>query len=107
MPFIPVILWTDALVFILIGCVVAAGFYVRSQEHLRSSWRRVAESRPAMVAFTVLAVFVAIGLVDSLHYRPRLAAVEGASTPVYSVEIWSALDAIAARLKANTEKTYS
>jgi len=55
----------------------------------------------------VLSAFVAVGLLDSLHYRPRFAPVEGGDTPIYSVEVWSALDALGANLKTQTEKTYS
>src|SRR5207244_4209331 len=60
-------------------------------------WRKVLQSRPGMAALTVLLLFVAVGLLDSLHYRPRQA----------QVEIWSALDALFVRLKSETEKTYS
>jgi peptide/nickel transport system permease protein len=97
MPFTPTILWTDALIFALVGLVVLSGFYVRSQEYLRDVWRKVLRSRPGMAALTVLLVFAAVGLLDSLHYRPRPA----------QVEIWSVLDALFAHLKTDTEKTYS
>jgi peptide/nickel transport system permease protein len=96
MPFDIVILWTDALIFVLIVCLVAAGFYIRSQEHLRASWRRVVENRTGMAAITVLLVFVAVGLADSLHYR---------AAP--QVGVWSVLDALLRDLKTHTEKTYS
>ena len=39
MPFKIVILWTDALVFLLIAVVIASGWYIRRQEHLRAPWR--------------------------------------------------------------------
>lgn len=107
MPFIPVILWTDALVFVQIACIVAAAIYVRRREHLMASWRKVSSSRTGMAAFTVLAVFVAVGVIDSLHYRPRLPSAAGEARAVYSVEVRSVLDALASGLKARTEKTYS
>ncbi|MGP0093558.1 MAG: ABC transporter permease [Xanthobacteraceae bacterium] len=97
MPFIPVILWTDALIYVLVGCIILAGLYVRRQEYLLVVWRKVLQSRPSMAALTVLLVFVTIGLLDSLHYRPRQAP----------NEIWSALDALFTRLKSDSEKTYS
>src|SRR5208337_561534 len=96
MPFDIVILWTDALIFVLIACIVAAGFYIRSQEHLRTSWRRLVENRTGMAALTVLLVFVAVGFADSLHYRPAP-----------QVGVWSLLDALLRNLKTHTEKTYS
>ena len=103
----PIILWTDALVFLLIGCAIAAGFYVSRREYLLTSWRRVGESRAGMAALTVLAVYILIGLLDSLHYRPRLEAVSGKPANGYSSEVRSALDALLQPLKAATEKTYS
>jgi len=103
----PTILWTDALVFLLVACAVATGRYVSRREYLLSSWRRVGESRSGMAALTVLAVFVLIGLLDSLHYRPRLEAVAGKTANGYSTEVRSALDALLRPLKAGTEKTYS
>lgn len=103
----PVILWTDALVFLLVVCAAAAGRYVSRREYLLSSWRRVGESRAGMSALTVLAVFVLIGLLDSLHYRPRLEAVAGEQANGYSTEVRSALDTLLLPLKMKTEKTYS
>ncbi len=103
----PVILWTDALVFLLVACAVGAGVYVGRREYLMASWHRVGESRAGMAALTVLAAFVAIGLLDSLHYRPRLEAAAGQPSNVYSNEVRSALDALLQPLKAGTEKTYS
>ncbi|MBS1173138.1 MAG: hypothetical protein H6R12_1968, partial [Proteobacteria bacterium] len=41
MPFLPVILWTDALIFLLAAVVVATTIYTRRQAHLLSAWRRV------------------------------------------------------------------
>ncbi len=77
MPFKPVILWTDALVFLLVAVVIAFGWYIRRHEHLMAPWRKVARSRYGMCALVVLMPFVAIGLLDSLHYRPRLEASQG------------------------------
>lgn len=97
MPIVPAILWTDALIFVLIGGVIGAAIYVRGQDYLAATWSKVLQSRPGMAALTVLLVFVTIGLLDSLHYRSR-------SSPN---EILSVLDTILSRLKSSTEKTYS
>jgi peptide/nickel transport system permease protein len=97
MRFSPAILWTDALIYVLVGCGIVVALYVRRQEYLLAMWRRVLQSRPGMAALTVLVVFVAIGLLDSLHYRPQNAP----------NEIRSALDMVFSRLRTNTERTYS
>lgn len=106
----PVLLWTDLLLFVLLAVGVAVVFYVRAREPLREAWRKVGKRPTGMAAACVLLVFVAIGMLDSLHYRPALPAAEGAapgSAPTYSAEVLSALDAMLAGLRLNTEKTYS
>ena len=103
----PIILWTDALVFLLIACGIGSGLYIGRREYLLASWRRVGESRAGMAALTVLAAFIVLGLLDSLHYRPRLEAVAGQPANGYSSEVRSALDALLLPLRSGTEKTYS
>ena len=76
MPFKPVILWTDALVFLLVPAAIAFGWYVEPARAPVAPWRKVAHSRYGMCALVVLVPFVAIGLLDSLHYRPRLEALQ-------------------------------
>jgi peptide/nickel transport system permease protein len=48
---------------------------------------------------------VAVGLLDSLHYRPRLAAPDGQVR--YAAEVRSVLDLVAAPLRARAERSYS
>jgi peptide/nickel transport system permease protein len=105
--FEPVILWTDALIFLLLAVVGSAAFYVRRQDHLLTAWQRVGESRAGMAAATLLALFVVVGLLDSLHYRPRLTQQEGQKGSAYGVEVLSAFDALVSGLRTRTEKTYS
>lgn len=107
MPFAPVVLWTDALIFVLLAVVVAAGYYVRRQPHLLAAWQRVGESRAGMAALTLLALFVVVGIVDSFHYRPRLANGDGQKAAAFGVEVLSAFDALATGLRTRSEKTYS
>ncbi len=106
MNFKPVILWTDALIFLLLVGIGLFAWYVRRHDHLRAPWRRVLTNPTGMAAAVVLIVFVVIGLLDSLHYRPALAIKAG--QPVqYGVEVLSALDAMLPALRADKEKTYS
>jgi peptide/nickel transport system permease protein len=103
---VPVILWTDVLVFVLLAAIVAYFVYVRRQPHLLVPWRRVIQSAYGMSALVLLAVFVAIGLLDSIHYRPALErkAGEGAA---YSTEVLSVFDSIVTPLRDRRERTYS
>jgi peptide/nickel transport system permease protein len=105
-PFIPVVLWTDALVFFLLAAILAFAWQVRRHEHLLAPWRKVAHSRSGMVAAVVLAGFVIVGLLDTLHFRPRLAD-GGSGNAAYSVEVLSVFDLIATPLRSRPEKTYS
>ncbi|MCC6207401.1 MAG: ABC transporter permease, partial [Gammaproteobacteria bacterium] len=104
----PVILWTDALVYLLIAAVIAFAWYARGREHLRAPWARVMESRLAIVSLVVLSAYVSVALLDSLHFRPALEQRgEQTQETFYSVEVLSVLDIIARPLKEKVEKTYS
>src|SRR5271169_2830673 len=107
MPFKPIILWTDALVFVLVAVVIASAWYIRGQEHLRAPWRKVTRSRYGVCSLVILSVFVAIGLLDSLHYRPRLETRGPEGKVAYAVEVRSVFDALVAPLGKRVEKTYS
>jgi peptide/nickel transport system permease protein len=105
LPFQPVLLVTDALVFLLVAVTVVFAWQVHRHEHLRAPWQRVARSRRGMGAAVVLAAFAVIGLLDCLHYNPLLPAQEGKR--VFSTETRSALDALLTSLREQREKTYS
>ena len=102
----PVIFITDAFIFLLVFMVIAFVFYAKRHEHLRAPWRDVARRPLAMSAAVILSVFIIIGLLDSLHFHPKLEATETNGT-LYSTEISSALDVLLVGLRQNTERTYS
>lgn len=99
----PVVLWSDALFFLLLAAAVAGGVWASRVEHLRLGWRKVGMSRVGMAAATLLLVFVGIAVLDSLHYRERLPGEQAH----YAVEVRSALDALLADQRTRTERTYS
>lgn len=103
MMFKPVLLWSDALFFLLLAAAVASSIWASRVEHLRLSWRKVGQSKVGMAAATLLLAFVAVALLDSLHYRERLPG----DKETYAVEVRSALDALLTGLRTRTEKTYS
>ena len=107
MSFRIVVLWTDWLVYLLVGLIVATVVYTRGREHLRAPWRRVAQSVSGMIGFVVLLVFIAAGLLDSVHFRPLLASASPQATPAYAVEVLSVLDRVVESLRTRREKTYS
>ena len=111
MSFQPVVLWTDVLVYLLVAVLLVLVWHVRRNEHLLVPWRRVGRSASGMAALTVLAFFIVIGLLDTVHLRPATEhnnANNGAARETaYSVEVLSLLDIIAAPLRMRVEKTYS
>jgi peptide/nickel transport system permease protein len=109
---LPVILWTDALVFLLLAILAWYGVHASRDENLRFQWGSVFRSPAAMSAAVVMIVFVVVGLLDSIHYRPALdgagAAGRTSSTPVaYAPEVRSVLDALLTDVASRKERTYS
>ena len=104
----PVILSTDALLYLLMVVFVVVAWRVSRREHLRAPWRQVARSRMGMCALVVLLPYIFIGLLDSVHFREVLPQVKGQlGGDQYSTEVLSVLDKIAAPLREHDEKTYS
>jgi len=97
----PFLLLTDVLLWLLIAAVCGYAWYCARRPHLAAPWKRVFQSRAAMVCSVVLLGFVAIGLLDSFHYRPRL---QGGG---YSPEVVSVLDLALSHLRERRERTYS
>ena len=102
----PYVLPTDALVWLLVAITAGYAAYCRRHAHLAVPWRRVFRSRAALASLVVLAAYVALGLLDSLHFRPALERKPG-EAPAYSGEVLSLLDLGLARLRGSSEKTYS
>lgn len=103
----PVLLWTDVLVWLLVAIAVGYLLYVRQHEHLLAPWRRVFRSAVGMAALIVLAVYVTVGLLDSMHFRARLERGDASGAAVYAVEVSSVLDMLLRSLSARSERTYS
>jgi peptide/nickel transport system permease protein len=104
---VPVVLPTDALIWFLVLAVAVFAWMSSRRAHLAAPWRRVFRSRVAVGSAVVLACFVIVGLLDSLHYRPRLPATDPSAPAAYAVEVQSALDALLTPLRTRIEKTYS
>jgi peptide/nickel transport system permease protein len=104
---IPVFLATDKLLWLLVAGVVLYAIHVRRSPHLLIPWRRVTHSASGLSALIVLLAFIAIGLLDSLHYRPALDKPDEKGQTVYAVEAVSVLDWILAPVRAHRERTYS
>lgn len=93
-----VVLWTDALIYLLLICGAGFWFCVRGRATMQRPIRKVGRSKTGMVSLTVLLLFVCIGLLDSIHFR---------TDEERSNEIISLLDYWASPIRQNSEKTYS
>lgn len=104
--FKPLLLWTDLLIWLLVAVITVGVSYTRKRPHLLEPWKRVGRSRLAMGSLVVLLVYVAVGLLDSIHYRPALESKPG--EPVhYAVEARTVLDWLVGDLGEQSEKSYS
>jgi peptide/nickel transport system permease protein len=102
-----VVLWTDALIFLLFFIALGFGIYASRKEHLRAPWRIVLRSRVGVGSLVVLSCFVIIGLLDSIHYHPLLPESERQGEIAHSTEVISVFDQIVMPLRVRQEKTYS
>ena len=109
MSFQPVFLWSDLLLWLLCFAAIALGFYSMRAIHLARGWAKLARNPIATGTATILAAFLLVGLLDSLHYRealPPLADAEENAEIRYGVEVFSALDYLLQSLRRQNEKTY-
>ncbi len=98
---------TDYLVWLLVAAVAAFAFYSSRHVHLALPWARVFRSRIAVASAVFLALYLLIGLLDSVHFRKSLPQKEPGAPAIYSVEVHSLLDMALAHLRERQEKTYS
>ncbi|MBC6413893.1 MAG: ABC transporter permease subunit [Chromatiales bacterium] len=103
----PVILWSDAFFFVLIGLFIAYFYYARTRAHLRAIWRKLLCSKAAMVCAVILVFYFLVAFLDSLHFQEPLEQSAADSEVVYSNEVLSALDKLLWSLRTRSEKSYS
>ncbi len=103
----PVVLVTDVLVWLLAAAAAGYAWYCRRHAHLAAPWARVFRSAAAMASLVVLGGYVAVGLLDSLHFRPALERKAPDAPKAYAGEVLSVLDLALAHLRGRGEKTYS
>lgn len=107
MPFLPFPLFTDVLLWLLMGAIALYAWYCSRKPHLGAPWARVFQSRTAAVCAVVLGCYVAIGFADSLHFRVRLQQAAGSEGTPYSPAVLSVLDLALTHLRERRERTYS
>jgi peptide/nickel transport system permease protein len=102
-----VLLWTDAVLFLMLAGLVWYGWRIRRNTNLRANWVKVLRDPSAGI---VLVLFAAVTLLDSVHFRRALAPAAGAAADAptfYSPRTESLLDVALARQFAMRESGYS
>ncbi|MCE2659928.1 MAG: ABC transporter permease [Rubrivivax sp.] len=102
-----VLLWTDAALWLLVLAALGYARHVWQRPPLRANWAKVFQNTPAMCSSVVLLACLALTLLDSVHFRERLAAVPGQTATAYDPEVKSLLDVLLKPLVDGREKTYS
>lgn len=105
----PVLLWSDALIFMLVIALVLFFWRLRRDPQTRERWSEVFSSRLGMVTFTIIMTYVGIALLDSMHFRRALDNPEGLVTDevFYDNKVTSALDVLLGDMGERFERTYS
>ena len=96
-----VILWTDALIFLLLALAIGYGLYARKHEHLRAPWSQVLHSKVGIGCLVVLTFYISVGLLDSVHFHPKT------KNGDLSGDVISLFDHLVTPLRERQEKTYS
>jgi len=92
------VLWTDALIYLLVLASLLLAWYLHGQPHMRRPLQKIAENPVATASFTLLLCFVLIGLADSIHFKDS----QNSGNEAISV-----LDVACHAMRDHTEKTYS
>jgi peptide/nickel transport system permease protein len=105
-----VFLPTDIALYLLIVALGFYAWYARRTPSLRATWAQVGRSAVGMSAAVILAVYVVVALLDSVHFRPLLPPAPGAAAdaaPAYATRTLSLLDKLLEARMEGRERTYS
>lgn len=92
-------LWTDWMIWGLVGVFSYLGFLIRRSQQVRAQWLSIFESKLAMGSAMILMVYLLIALLDSIHFQ-----VQSVNS---LVEHKSVLDRLFSHLASVQERTYS
>ncbi|WIT11688.1 ABC transporter permease [Paucibacter sediminis] len=105
-----VVLWTDVALWAMFAALLGYLLRILRQPHVRVTWARVLRDAASCCAGVVLLLFMAVTLLDSLHFRRALDGAEGAGATgqqFYSTRTESLLDLLLVRQVAMRETSYS
>jgi len=103
-----ILLWTDLVVLALLLGLAWYVWHLRRLPNLRANWKRVFQNAPALCSAVIITLGLAATVLDSVHYRPRLAAAgQGEQAVAYDTRTLSLFDAMLSRLSDMRESSYS
>jgi len=105
-----VFLATDIVLYVLLAAIALYTWHALRTPTLRQTWRTVLRDPSAMSAAVVLAVFLVISVLDSVHFRLLLPPAPGTAAdaaPAYSTRTLSLVDWLLTGPRESREKTYS
>ena len=102
-------LLTDYLIWFLIVLCVVYGVHVSRHEHLLAPWRQVMRSHVGAATGVILAAYVCVGLLDSIHYYPDIKSQDNKTSEevTQSGELLSVFDYLVTPMRTQVETTYS
>ncbi len=105
----PVILWSDALIYLLVIALAFFFYRLREDPQTRERWAEVFSSKLGMITFTVIAAYITVALLDSLHFRRALENPEGVAVEevFYDNKVSSVFDLLTGGMGDRFERTYS
>lgn len=102
MMFKPVFLATDYVLFGLLAALIIYVVHVCRTDELKMRWSHVFHSPTALCTFTILSIFLAFAVLDSIHFRP---AIDSSNNHVvYDVKTYSLLDKALGKAASAEEK---
>lgn len=112
MPIKPVVLWTDAVMWMMMLALVWYVQHIRRDGALRATWQRVFTSPAAMASSVVLLAMLLLTMVDSIHFRKALPPVAGQAASATPETHWdtktlSLLDVVLQPLIDSRENSYA
>ena len=105
-----VLLWTDAVLLLLVLSLCWYVWHIRRTPNLRANWLKVLADAPALCSAVVMGAFLLITLLDSVHFRralPPSATAAAGSVVAYDTRTESLLDAALSGLVKSRESSYS
>ncbi len=105
-----VLLWTDAVLFLMLAALAWYAWRVRINANLRANWWKVLRDPAAFSAGIVMALFALVTLADSVHFRRALPPAAGAPADAktfYATSTESLLDVAMSRQIGMRETGYS